>query len=175
MSDDPPVTPPLNPIVSSEHLSHKARELSEFEFGLMVASHGFNRWVARCMSATGYGELSTLEVLILNSVNHRSRTRRVSDLCLVLNIEDSHTVSYALKKLVRFELVTVEKRGKESLYSISERGHEACKRYAQIRETCLIESLEQLGISREELHRAAGLLRSLSGLYDQAARAAATL
>ena len=39
------------PIVSSAHLvSEKSAELSEFEFGLMIASEAFNRWVVRCMT-----------------------------------------------------------------------------------------------------------------------------
>ncbi|MCM2130364.1 winged helix DNA-binding protein [Larsenimonas rhizosphaerae] len=170
-----PETASSSSIVSSDHLSHKASELSEFEYGLMVSSNAFNRWVVRCMNATGFGELSTLEVLVLNSVNHRQRAKRANDLCLVLNIEDSHTVTYALKKLVGFNLVAVEKRGKESFYLSTERGRDACRQYGRIREACLIESFEQLGLDREEIHRAAGLLRTLSGLYDQAARAAATL
>ena len=42
------------PIVSSAHLvSEKSAELSEFEFGLMIASEAFNRWVVRCMGAAG--------------------------------------------------------------------------------------------------------------------------
>ena len=48
-------------------------------------------------------------------------------------------------------------------------------RYAEIREDCLVESLSSLGIEGEEMSRLAGMLRAMSGLYDQAARAAASL
>src|SRR5262245_28170983 len=59
------------PIVSSAHLvSEKSAELSEFEFGLMIASEAFNRWVVRCMGAAGVRDLSTLDVVVLHSVNH---------------------------------------------------------------------------------------------------------
>lgn len=163
------------PIVSSEHLSHRAMEQSEFEFGLIIASHAFNRWMVRCMTATGYPELGPLDVLVVHSVNHRERAKRLADICLVLNVEDSHTVTYALKKLAKLELVTSEKHGKETFFRTTDRGREACQRYAEIREDCLVESLSSLGIEGEEMSRLAGMLRAMSGLYDQAARAAASL
>ena len=38
-------------IVSSEHLvSERCPELSELEFGLIIASHAFGRWMTRCMA-----------------------------------------------------------------------------------------------------------------------------
>ncbi|WP_447530130.1 winged helix DNA-binding protein [Vreelandella sp. TE19] len=164
-----------SPIVSSEHLSHKAHELSEFEFGLIISSNAFNRWMVRCMNATGYPELGALDILVLHSVNHRDRAKRQGDICLVLNVEDTHTVTYALRKLVKLELVVGEKQGKETLFSTTEHGRNACKRYAEIRETCLIESLDSMGIERSEISRLASIMRAMSGLYDQAARSAASL
>jgi len=50
-----------------------------------------------------------------------------------------------------------------------------CVRYRDIRERCLLSSLDALHLDREDLSRLAGLLRALSGLYDQAARSAASL
>jgi len=170
---DKKATAGLGPIVSSEHLSHQARELSEFEFGLIISSHAFNRWIVRCMTAAGYSELSPLDVLVVHSVNHRQRPKKLADICLVLNVEDSHTVSYGLKKLMRLGLVTSEKQGKETLFHTTEKGQQACRTYAEIREACLVDSLSTLGISPEEMHRLAGAMRALSGVYDQASRAAA--
>ncbi|MCH2221995.1 MAG: hypothetical protein MK097_16980, partial [Dechloromonas sp.] len=47
-----PVPPVGQRIVSSSHLvSEKSPELSEFEFGLIIATHAFNRWLIRCMGA----------------------------------------------------------------------------------------------------------------------------
>jgi predicted MarR family transcription regulator len=150
-------------------------EQSEFEFGLIIASNAFNRWMVRCMTATGYPELGPLDVLVVHSVNHRKRAKRLADICLVLNVEDSHTVTYALKKLAKLELVASEKHGKETFFRTTEKGREACQRYAEIREDCLVESLSSLGIEGEEMSRLAGMLRAMSGLYDQAARSAASL
>ncbi len=46
------------PIVSSAHLAAGGSPaLSEFEFGLILAVHAFDRWVVGCMSASGVPNL----------------------------------------------------------------------------------------------------------------------
>jgi len=168
-------------IVSSAHLvSERAAELSAYEYGLILASNAFDRWTVRCMAAAGHPELGALDVLTLHAVNHRARDKRLADICFVLNIEDSHTVNYALKKLEKLALVTRTRRGKETFYSCSAAGEEACRKYREVREDCLVNAFEALaggrdGDLRGQIDEAADLLRVLSGLYDQAARAAASL
>lgn len=166
----------VGPIVSSAHLaSGRAMELSELEFGLIVASNAFNRWMVRCMNASGLHELSHLDVVVLHSVNHRDRAKKSADICLILNVEDSHTVTYSLKKLLKNGAVKSEKRGKEIYYSVTEKGENVCKRYAEIRENCLVDSLRTLGFAGSDLGNVASFLRGISGLYDQASRSAASL
>lgn len=166
----------VGPIVSSAHLaSGSAMELSELEFGLIVAGNAFDRWMVRCMNAAGLHELSPLDVLVLHSVNHRNRAKKTADICLVLNVEDSHTVTYALKKLLKHGVVVSDKRGKETYYSATEEGMAVCRRYREIREECLVDSLRSLGFSGADTGAVAGFLRGISGLYDQAARSAASL
>lgn len=168
-------------IVSSAHLvSEEAAELSEFEFGLIVASNAFNRWITRCMAAAGYPDLATLDVLVLHAVNHRDRPKRLADLCFVYNIEDTHTVNYAVKKLVKAGLVEGRRQGKEIFYSASAEGKTACAKYREVREDCLISALGAVAGERSrefmgEVGEAAELLRALSGLFDQAARSATSL
>lgn len=168
-------------IVSSSHLvSERAAELSAFEYGLIIAGNAFNRWTVRCMAAAGLAELGALDVLVLHSVNHRGRDKKLADICFVLNIEDSHTVNYALKKLMRLQLVAASKRGKEMFYATTGEGRAACRRYREVREACLINAFEafrggQSGDLDRQVGEAADLLRALSGLYDQAARAATSL
>ncbi len=164
-------------IVSSAHLvARQAPELSEFEYGLMVSANAFNRWVTRCMAAAGAPELGPLDAQVLHTVNHRGRAKRLADICFTLNVEDTHLVNYVLKKLVKADLVSAGKRGKETHYETTERGDALCQRYRAVRETCLIETMAALGgLENAEIGRAASVLRALSGLYDQAARAAASL
>lgn len=166
----------VGPIVSSAHLAAgKSAELSELEFGLIVAGNAFNRWMVRCMNAAGLPDLSPLDVLVLHSVNHRNRAKKSADICLVLNVEDSHTVTYSLKKLLKHGVIGSEKRGKETFYTVTDKGEEVCKRYSEIRENCLVDSLRTLGLSNPDLGSIASFLRGVSGLYDQAARSAASL
>jgi len=164
------------PIVSSAHLAtNKLMELSEFEFALMMAGNAFNRWVVRCMTAAGLQDLASLDVLVLHSVNHRDRSKRLADICLVLDIEDTHTVNYAMKKLVRLDLVRGEKRGKEIFYSATDNGRAYCLEYRKIRDQLLVDAMALIGQPHGDLSRLADLMRALSGIYDQAARAAASL
>jgi len=164
-------------IVSSAHLvSERSAELSEYEYGLIVAGHAFNRWIVRCMAAADGPELGPLDVLVLHTVNHRGREKRLADICFVLNVEDTHTVNYALKKLVKHELVRSQRRGKEVAYSVTEAGAALCGRYREVREDCLVSALSALGtVDNTEIGAAGNVLRALSGLYDQAARAATSL
>ena len=61
----------LGPIVSSSHLAQGAMPaLSEFEFGLIMASHAFQRWMVRCMTAAGHPGMSALDVLVGPSKEH---------------------------------------------------------------------------------------------------------
>lgn len=164
------------PIVSSEHLtSPDSWQLSEFEYGLIIAYNAFSRWMMRCMSAAGYVDFSPLDILVLHNVNHRQREKRLVDICFVLHVEDHHTVNYSLKKLVKAGLVGREKRGKEIFYSVTEEGNTACEQYRQIREKCLTASYRAMDQESAEMSRSAAQLRLMSGIYDQASRAASSL
>jgi len=166
---------PIGPVVSSAHLAQGLLpEMSELEFGLIVASHAFERWMVRAMAAAGYADLSPLDVLVLHTVRHRDRSKKLADICLVLNVEDTHTVNYAIKKLTRAGLVKEGRQGKEKSVEATDQGAEACDTYRRIRENLLLESISELGIEAAQISNVSALLRLLSGQYDQAARAAAT-
>ena len=167
--------PPSGPsIVSSSHLvSPRSRELSELEFGLIVAWNAFSRWAVRCMAAAGCPDLTITDVLLLHHVQHRARNKKLADICFVLNYEDTHVVAYSLKKLVAAGLATAGRQGKEVFYSPTPQGEAFVQQYRAVREECLVESLDtELNADIGELAR---LLRTMSGMYDQAARAATSL
>jgi len=149
--------------------------LSEIEFGLILASHAFERWTVRGMVAAGAPDLSATDIQILHSVNHRGRAKRIADICLVLNIEDTYTVTYSVKKLEKLSLVESSRAGKEKLVAIAAEGQKVCQSYREIRERLLISAVSELGLDEIQMSRLATLLRSLSGQYDQAARAAVSL
>ena len=165
-----------SPIVSSAHLvSPQSAELSEFEFGLIVAGNAFHRWITHCMSAAGLKDLTPLDVLVLHHVTHRARDKRLADICFIMNVEDTHLINYALKKLQALGVVASRKNGKEVTYASTELGRGHVQRYREIRETCLINALKADDGLNRDIGELARLLRVLSGMYDQAARAAASL
>ncbi|MCK6454144.1 MAG: winged helix DNA-binding protein [Alphaproteobacteria bacterium] len=167
---------PLGPIVSSAHLAAGAMpSLSELEFGLILLGHAFNRWMVRCAAAAGVPDLSALDVLVLHTVNHRGRAKRLADICLVLNVEDTHLVTYAVRKLEALKLVASGRSGKEKAIAITASGQQACRRYREIREALLVRPVKGAGVDERRLSEIAATMRALSGDYDQAARSAASL
>ena len=166
----------IGPVVSAAHLATGGLPaLSEVEFAVTMMVNAYYRWIARCMAASGQDGLGPLDVQVLHSVNHRGRAKTLSDICLVLNIEDTHTVTYALKKLEKAGLIASGRKGKEKTAEITPEGEAACLEYRRLREALLIDSLKTLGYDEAELSRLASVLRTLSGNYDQAARAAAAM
>lgn len=166
----------IGPIVSSAHLAEGGSPgLSEMEYGLILASHAFSRWMVRCMAAAGVPGLSPIEVLILHSICHRGRPKKLADICLVLDIEDTHVANYAIRKLEAAGLLTTGRLAKEKIVTITAKGEEACARYAQIREHLLVEPTAGARPPEPALSEMAAVLRFLSGAFNQAARAATTL
>ena len=165
---------PARGIVSSSHLvSPRSVELSEFEFGLIVAWNAFSRWAMRCMAAAGGADLTITDVLVLHHINHRARNKKLADICFVLNYEDTHVVAYSLKKLVAAKLAQTEKIGKEVFYSPTAAGEAAVQRYRTVREACLVDNLD--AERNPDIGELARLMRTMSGLYDQAPPAATSL
>ncbi len=163
-------------ILSSAHLAvgpHPA--LSELEFGLLVAHNAFTRWIVRCMRAAGESDLAVNDVLVLHHVHHRSRGKRLADICFTLNLEDSHVVNYSLKKLLNMKYVSSEKLGKEVFYATTPRAAALLERFREVRNQCLMPTVEGELADAQGLSMMAARLRMLSGLYDQAARAASSL
>lgn len=168
--------PGVGPVVSSAHLAKSSLPAqSEFEFALTMTVNAFHRWMTRCMTAAGEEGLSPLEVLVVHLVHHRDRAKTLADICLVLNIEDTHLVSYAVKKLAERGLVESGRKGKEKTVAITEKGTQVCERYGELREALFIDAVKSLNFEGQDISNLATMMRALSGSYDQAARAAAAM
>lgn len=176
MTEDLHLKVGVGPVVSSAHLANSSLPaLSEVEFSVTMIGQAFHRWMTRCMIAAGGPAMSPLEVLIVHLVHHRDRPKTLAEVCLILSIEDTHLATYAIRKLTAAKLVRAGRKGKEKTIEITPKGAELCKRYGEIRETLLVQSALQLGFSPADMSRMAALMRTLSGSYDQASRAAAAL
>ncbi|MFV0573868.1 MAG: winged helix DNA-binding protein [Vibrio sp.] len=163
------------PIVSSSHLaSDEAATLSEFEYALTMMNNAFQRWMQSCSTASDMPELSPLDILVVHNIYHRNRAKRISDVAFTLNIDDLHTVSYSVRKLVKRQLVESTRQGKDTFYNITPEGKAFCNHYRMIREQCLVEAMKAMNIS-DQLGDVATLMRTLSGFYDQASRAVRSL
>ncbi|MBX2806184.1 MAG: winged helix DNA-binding protein [Hyphomicrobiales bacterium] len=164
------------PIVSASHLADAKQgwQMSELEYAMTMTYNAFSRWMIHCMDSAGYKDFNPLDILILHNVNHRKKEKRLADISFMLNIDDTHTVNYAIKKLVKAELVTGSKVGKEIFYRTTELGQETCRKYGEIRKACLLSAAEATDRDFNEISHVAKVLRSLSGLYDQASRSAAS-
>jgi len=167
-----PVRHPL--FVTSAHLAASYPELSAVESGMIVSWHAFERWMLRCMAAADAGkrDLAPIDVLVLHHVHHRDVPKRTADVCFVLNVEDTHVVSYSLKKLSAAGLLRGEKRGKEVFFSTTRAGRELCERYKRVRDACLVPGFARGADEAERLAAIAQFLRAQAGAYDQASRAA---
>ena len=166
----------VGPVVAAAHLADGAMPaLSEMEFALVIQSNAYHRWIARCAAAAGGQGLSAMDVQILHAVNHRGRTKSLTELTMMFNIDDTHVVAYALKKLEAQRLVKAGRRGKEKTVEITPAGAALCLRYREVRESLLVGGMKALGVDEARLSELAALMRMLSGQYDQASRAAASL
>ncbi len=172
--------PPPPPVIHIEAFDFgpartKAMEISEFEYSVVRASHAFQHWVACAMAAADMHDMAVTDFLVLNEVNQHAHNKRLADICFILNIEDAHVVGYALRKLIGLGMVKADKHGKEVTYSTTRQGREHLQHYQEIHEQCMLDSLKILGLNKTVLKELAQFLCKMSGLYDQAARAASSL
>ncbi len=174
MSDQPSLSQHL-PIVSSSHLAgNEAMALSEFEYALTMMNNAFQRWMQSCSATSGMQELSPLDILVVHNIYHRQRPKRISDVAFTLNIDDLHTVSYSVRKLVKLELVEGARQGKDTFYGVTSKGADFCNQYRDVREQCLVDALKRMNLN-DALSDVATTMRTLSGFYDQASRAVRSL
>ena len=82
-------------------------------------------------------------------------------------------VAHPMKKLLAADLARADRQGKEVFYSPTPAGDAAVAKYREVREACLIANLD--ADRNADIGDSARLLRTMSGLYDQAARAATSL
>ena len=96
-------SPSETAIVSSAHLADTPNgwQMSELEYAMTMTYNAFSRWMTHCMASVGYKDFNPLDILILHNVNHRAKEKRLADVAFMLNVDDTHTVNYAIKKLVK--------------------------------------------------------------------------
>jgi len=147
--------------------------LSEVELALTVLWNSVHRWLSQCSQSSMMSGLSDLDVFLLHLLVYRNKPLRNIDLAFALSIDDMHLVSYSLKKLARLSLITGSKTGKEVFYEPTEAGKIHFYDFLKDRKKYLEPVMSSVA-AEYDLAALAALLRTLSGAYEQAARAAAS-
>jgi predicted MarR family transcription regulator len=164
------VNKPLDDKDTGQIVDRLAPLMTQFELAMIVARNAQEQWVLRCAAAAGMKGYSTTDLLVLHMVGYGPK--RLADICFSLNIEDTHIVSYALKKLQRARLVESARIGKDTFFQPTEEGQKFIDDYKAMRKRFLIRALAKFSSGELELEQLAEMLRVLSGLYEQAARSA---
>ncbi len=149
-------------------------QLSEMELSLTVLWNTVRRWLSQRSNSNAVSGLSDLDIFLLHMLVYRNRPLRGVDLAFALSIDDQHLVSYSLKKLTRAGLTTSSRQGKEVFYAATEKGRENFTIFEADRKRYLEPAMAPLVDSQLDLQALSASLRALSGVYEQAARAAAS-
>jgi predicted MarR family transcription regulator len=164
-------------IVSSEHLvSERCPELSELEFGLIIASHAFGRWMTRCMAGAGVKDMTETEILVVHHVNHRG-PRKEAGRHLLRAQHRGHPRRLLCAEEARQPRAWYPANGaaRKSSGRPRKQGSALCERYRQVREACLMPGFSGADEENVRIGDLARLLRTISGRYDQGARAASSI
>lgn len=149
-------------------------QLSELELGLTVLWNSVRRWMNQRSKASLIAGLSELDTFLLHLLVYRDRALRAADLAFALSIDDMHLISYSLKKLARLEAVATARVGKEIVYSATDTGRRHYEEYLDDRKRYLEPAMRYFRSGDVDTEELKALFRAMSGVYEQAARAAAS-
>lgn len=158
------------------HLAQTPHEVNvtELEYALMRAGAAFYRWQAECLGAVSGITVTGEETALLHVIRLNDRPKGLKEIARLTNRDDLPNLQYALRKFSRLGLVTRTGGKSGAVYSVTPFGHEATERYAKLRANLLIEFTEAISGLDDRMHDATQTINLLSGIYEQAARVAAT-
>lgn len=164
------------PTLATEDKKTKSESelLSELEIALTVLWNSVRRWMMQRSKGGSIAGLSDLDVFLLHLLVYRDRPLRAIDLSFALSVDDMHLVTYSLKKLVRLGTITSKRVGKEVFYTAAEKGRRHYAEFIDDRTRYLEPAMKYITGGAYDLDAVNSLLRAVSGVYEQAARAAAT-
>ena len=153
----------------------RSEALEQIDLGMVAAIHAFQRWIHNLIRDAGFPLLTVMDAVVLDQLKQRANHKRLADICFILNTEDVHVVGYSLRKLAGMGIVDMTRHGKEVTYSIHPDSERRLARLRAEQEQRLLDALASFHIEKEGLTDLARHLHRMSGLYDAAARAAASL
>ena len=159
------------------HLSGDPAEVSttEAEFALMRAFEGFGRWQSECLASVCDLAASGPENALLHVIRMNDRPKSIKELARLTNRDDIPNIQYSLRKLTGAGLVEKRGSGRSGVtYEATEEGRRVTDNYSTLRRKLLIEKINSLPGFPEQLAEATRALNLLTGIYEEAARVAAT-
>ena len=117
---------------------------------------------------------ATAEPVVSSAHLAAGRSPGLSEVEFGLNLATMAYQRWMVRCMAAAGLIEVERAGKEKRVSASAAGIALCARYGEIRERLLVEAAAATGPGEASLDEVATVLRALSGIYNQAARAATT-
>ena len=161
----------------SWHLARTPEEMdvADIEYALIRCFEAFGHWQAECLASVVEFSASGPENALLHMIRANDRPKSVRDLAHMANRQDVPNIQYSLRKLIKGGLVVKSGSGRSGVtYETTELGRDVCDRYADVRADLLIESVGRLPELAKRLPDAAHALDLMTGIYEQAAREAAT-
>jgi predicted MarR family transcription regulator len=141
----------------------------------MRSFEAFGRWQAECLANVIDFDASGPENALLHIIRMNDRRKSIHDLANMTNREDIPNIQYSLRKLIKGGFIVRTGSGRAGvLYEVTPLGREVTERYASVRATLLIAAVRRVPEIARSLEDAARLLELMTGIYAQAARAAAT-
>lgn len=161
----------------SWHLARTPEEMNVagIEYALIRCFEAFGHWQAECLASVAEFSASGPENALLHMIRANDRPKSVRDLSHMANRQDVPNIQYSLRKLIKGGLVVKSGSGRSGVtYEATDLGRDVCDRYADVRAELLIASVGRLPELAKHLPDAAHALDLMTGIYEQAAREAAT-
>ncbi len=150
-------------------------EVTELEYALMRSFEAFGRWQAECLANVIDFAASGPENALLHIIRMNDRPKSIRDLAYMANREDIPNIQYSLRKLIKGGFITRSGTGRTGVsYEVTSLGREVTNRYADVRATLLVDAIRRVPELAQRLEDVAQTLELMTGIYAQAARAAAT-
>lgn len=159
------------------HLARTPLEMdvAEIEYALMRCYEAFGRWQAECLASVIEFSASGPENALLHIIGMNERPKTIRDLAHMTNREDIPNIQYSLRKLLKAKLITRTGSGRSGVtYDVTALGRRVIERYADIRSALLVEAITRVPKLTSRLAESAHTLELMTGIYEQAARTAAT-
>lgn len=151
--------------------------VAEFEYSLMRAWEAFGHWQSECLATVSGLTVSGSDNAILHVIRMKDRPKGIKEIARLTNRDDLPNLQYSIRKLQQEKLI--EKTGggtkrKGVTYQVTAKGHQVTEKYAELRAKLLINFTKSVGNLENDLVNTSLALDLMAGIYEQAARIAAT-